>query len=237
MLSSSTLLTYVKTSLGYPYVNLELTDEQILAHVQTFSIKEFSQYFPDVNKINLDLSDTTLKVPIVGNEYYIEDPDGMEILTVKNIYWPLSDYILHGHPPIGPLTHNQLPDWALSVSMAMDVKMFSSFDKTFEFRHPNIVRISPVPNNIASCTVEYERVHLTDFSTIKNELQMYFMELALADVMILLGRIRTKYSDLKTPFGDIPVNAALLDEGKERKKEIMDKLQAGSLPNIIFDKG
>jgi hypothetical protein len=44
MLSESTILEYVKDNLGWPFMHLELTDEQILEYVQKHTIKEFSYY-------------------------------------------------------------------------------------------------------------------------------------------------------------------------------------------------
>jgi len=173
------------------------------------------------------------------NEYYITDPEGLEILGVANIYFPQGDYLLHGHPPLGPLSLGELTNWVLSVEVSMWVKQFSSFDHTFEFKHPNIVRISPLLDSMDYISIEYERTQPPDFRKIRNDLHHYFLELALADTMIYIGRIRTRYGDnLKTPFGDIPLQGTqLYDEGKEKKKEIIDKLTVGSLPNVILDFG
>jgi hypothetical protein len=120
----------------------------------------------------------------------------------------------------------------------METKMFSSFDKTFEFKHPNIVRISPV--NVDECkfvTVEYERMQSKDFSEVPNDLHMYFLKMSLADVMIALGRIRKRYAGMKTPFGEIPIDAEVLDEGKELKREVLDVLERTFVPNVRVDFG
>jgi len=60
------------------------------------------------------------------------------------------------------------------------------------------------------------------------------MEFALADMMILVGRIRKKYADgnLKTPFGEIPISAEILEEGKEKKKELLEQLKSTLIPNV-----
>jgi hypothetical protein len=122
----------------------------------------------------------------------------------------------------------------------MTTKMFSSFDYTFEFQHPNVVRISPFPfNNTQFVTVEYERMTADDFREIPNDLHKYFLDLSLANVMIALGRIRKRYGggNLRTPFGDIPLESDIFDEGKTLKGEVIEKLERLYIPNVRIDHG
>jgi len=236
MLNEGRVLNYVKTNLGFPFMVLEKNDDEIIEYIQEFTLREFSLYQPEKGKkIVLNTQSAATKVHGIQNEYILNEPDGLEILNVVDVYSPTGDLLIHGHPPIGPLTHFQLREWALDVSMAMELKQFSSWDKTFEFRHPNIIRISPVISTEQYLTIEYERMQPPDFSGIPNELEGIFMEFALADIMVVLGRIRKRYADMKTPFGDIPISADIGDEGRDKKKELIDKLSVGSLPNVIID--
>ena len=88
-------------------------------------------------------------------------------------------------------------------------------------------------------TVEYERMQAADFSGVPNEWQRIFQELCLADIMIIIGRIRKKYGDgtLRTPFGEIPVGSEILEEGKEKRRELLEKLQANLIPNVRINFG
>jgi len=240
MLNQSRVLDYVKDHLGFPFMFIELEDDKLMEFITTYSLREFSYYIPDIKKMNLNLLNPNVQVPGRSNEYYLEEPDNLEILNVVEVYFSLGHHILHGHPPIGPLSHGELKEWALSVAMAGDVMMHSSYDKTYEFMHPNVLRISPVtPQHDSSVTVEYERVHPPDFRTIPNDLQMDFCKLALADTMIRLGRIRKKYADgqMRTPFGEIPISAEILDEGKEMKRELLERLKETYLPNVTIEFG
>ena len=122
--------------------------------------------------------------------------------------------------------------------MAGQTKMFSSFDKTFEFKTPNIVRISPVPTTGAFCTIEYERMQPEDLRKIPNEHQILFCKFALADIMIQIGRIRKKYGgQIRTPFGEIPLNDEVGDEGKELKREQLEYLERLWVPSVRIDHG
>jgi hypothetical protein len=237
MLNSSKVLNYIKRNLGFPHMFIELDNNSILEYVRDFTIPEWSHYFPDINTIGFNPQVASNKVSGKSNEYYITDPLNLEILGIVDIYWPQNDYIIHGHPIMGPMSMGELPSFALDAEVAGWVKQFSSFDKTFEFKHPNIVRISGMGLG-DWIAIEYERIHPSDFSKITNDLQNYFLELALADIMIQISKIRKRYANgnLKTPYGEIPLEDPG-EEGQTKKREILEKLTVGSLPNITLDIG
>jgi len=239
VLTSTKVLNYVKDNLAFDFIQLELSDEKILDYIQKYTLNEFSQYFPDLNKIWINAKLDSNKVPGIQNEFYINDPEELEIIDVKDLYFSSGNLLLYGHPPLGPFSQGELRSWALDVNNSMMIKQFSSFDPSFEFRHPNVLRVSPVDANLTGFTCEYERVQPSDFRKIPNQFQINFCQMALSDIMILLGRIRKKYSDgnLRTPFGDIPISADIFQEGMDLKRDIVDKLINGSLPNLTIDFG
>jgi len=239
MLNHTRVLGYIKDHLGWPHVHLELDDKQIIQRFVTYTLREFSEYVPHVNKLSLNLGSPQYKVPQIQNEWYMNDPDNIEILNVVDIYFDGTDELLHGAPIFGPMGHYEIREWALAEEMAGQTKMFSSFDKTFEFRSPNIIRISPVPTSgSGNCTIEYERMQPEDLRGVPNEHQILFCKLALADTMIQIGRIRKKYGgQIRTPFGEIPLNEEVGDEGKELKRECIEKMERLYLPNVVIDFG
>jgi len=240
MLDDSRVLNYIKRNLGFPFMHLEWEDKEILEYVKDATIREWSYYVPDVKKMNLNLQLDSTKVPGRVNEFYLSEPDGREILNIKELYFDQGELYALGHPPFGVFTHFELRDWALRVEQAMQTKMFSSWDYTFEFTHPNVVRISPYPfNNVRSVTVEYERMQASDFREVPNDVQVLFLEMCLADVMIALGRIRKRYGggNLRTPFGEIPLESEIFDEGKQKKTEVIEKLERLYIPNVRVDFG
>jgi len=239
MLNESRVLNYIKSNLGFPYVGVEMDDDVIINHIKQYTLREFSYYVPQPKNMSLNTTLESNQVPGRSNEYYLNEPEGLEILNVVDIIFPQSNLIMFGHPPIGPFTLSELREWALDVEVSMMIKHFSSWDYGFEFKHPNIVRISPTPNNETQLTVVYERMQPSDFRGIPNEFQILFCDFCLADIMIILGRIRKKYGggNLRTPFGEIPLEGDVLDEGKEKKRELIEKLSMGPLMNIVVDFG
>ena len=235
MLDQSTLVDYIKRNLGFPFMNLEWSDEDIIEYTTKFSLKEWSYWVPDTAKMSLNTQLTANQVPGRGNEYYMNEPEGREILNIIDIYFDSGNLYALGHPPFGIFTEGELPDFALRVNSAMTTKMFSSWDYTFEFHHPNIVRISPLfPSEARIVTVEYERQQCEDLSEIPNDLYVLYEEFALADVMMALGRIRKRYGggSLRTPFGEVPLESDIYEEGKELKREVKEKLERLFVPNI-----
>jgi len=240
MLNDARVLNYVKRNLGFPFMHLEWSDEEILEYIKEDTIRGWSYYIPDIKKMPLNLSLEANRVPGRINEFYLNEPDGREILNIKDIYFDQGDLYALGHPPFGVFSEFELRDFALRVTQSMTAKLFSSWDHTFEFQHPNVVRISPYPfNNLKVVTVEYERMSQEDFSEVPNDLQQIFLDLALSEVMIALGRIRKRYGggNLRTPFGEVPLESDIFDEGKTLRSEVIEKLERLYLPNIIIDHG
>lgn len=241
MLSTTKVLNYIKSELGFPWQFIELTDDEIISHLTSYTLQTFAHYFPDENIIGLNLQTESNRVPSKANEYYITDPEGREILGVSHLYFSAGNLYMFGHPPLGPMSFGELGQWALSVEMAGWVKSFSSFNYTYVFKHPNIISIRPTPNSEQWVAVEYERSHAEDFSTIPNDLQMYFLELCLCDIGIRIGRIRKKYSGggqgIPTPFGNIPLSDDIFEEFKEKRAEVLEKLTTGALTNVTISFG
>lgn len=239
MLNQSEVLEYVKDNLGWPFMFIELEDEKILEYIGKHTRKRYSYYIPQKVMTSINTLSESNQVPGRANEYYITEPNGLEILNVVDIYTTTGDIYMFGHPPLGVFSMGELKEWALAVEMSMMTKLFSSFDYTFEFKHPNILRISPFTSAIGWVAVEYERMQPEDLSGVPNDLQEEYKDLALADIMMVIGRIRKRYGggNLRTPFGEIPLDSDIYEEGKELRREVLEKLERLFIPNVRIDHG
>ena len=239
MLNQSEVLEYIKDNLGWPFMFIELEDEKILEYTTKHTRKKYSYYIPQKVMTSVNTLSESNRVPGRANEYYITEPNGLEILNVVDIYTTTGDLYMFGHPPLGVFSMGELKEWALSVEMSMMTKLFSSFDYTFEFKHPNILRISPVTSALGWVAIEYERMQPEDLSGVPNDLQEEYKDLALADIMLVIGRIRKRYGggNLRTPFGEIPLDSDIYEEGKELRREVIEKLERLFIPNVRIDHG
>jgi hypothetical protein len=237
MLNQSRVLQYVKDNLAFEFMTVELSDEKILEHITTYTLREFSSYFPYIKRMNLNLLLSTNQTSR-PNEYYLNEEEGLEILNVVDVYFNSSQWYALGHPPVGAFSLQDLREFALSVETAGMIKQFSNWDYTHEFIHPNILRLSPTPTDVSNVVVEIEVMQPVDLSKIPNQMQNEFNKLALADIMIILGRIRRRFEgNLRTPFGEIPIGGEIYDQGMEMKRELVELLKTGSIPNVVLDIG
>jgi hypothetical protein len=237
MLNSARVLKYIKSNLGGYRLKIELTDEEILDYVKEFSLRTFSKYIPDVGRTVISPTNPNTHDSLITNKFFIEDEDGLEIIGVKELVDNLSGDLVLGHPYVGVYSYDELPSWTLQVDRARSAKLFSLWDVTFDFQPPNIIEVWPTPTQ--SFCVIYERIHNEDFSTIPIDLQDEFLRLCLADIKIQVGQVRSKYGGgaLNTPFGSIPLGSEILSEGKDERREIIEKLEGKSHPNITIDIG
>lgn len=237
MLTMDQVLRFIKRNLAFPFQVLELQDEEIQEYVVENTLQEFSHYYPDkLGRLYIDV--TRDKVPQFtgGNHFFIVDPDGREILRANEVVFPTPPEVTFGHPLFGPFSQYELREWGLQVETSKNIKIFSSFDYQLEFTHPNILRVSPRPTT--NFTVIYDRIHASDLSSIPNAVEHLFRKLALADIKIIIGQMRRRFSgNLRSPFGEIPISDHILDEGKEEKREVLEKLDREFVPTVFLDIG
>lgn len=236
MLNMTRVLKYVKLNLGGSLLKIELTDEDIRDYIKEFTIRTFSKYVPDEARVSINPTNPYTRDSLVTNKFYIEDLDGLEILNVQDIVTSLSADVVLGHPYLGVMSYSELPAFTLAAVTSRDAKLFSPWDITFKYYSPNTVEIFPAPDSLF--IVEYERVQPPDLHKIPVDLSEEFLKLALADIKIVVGQIRSKYGgNLPTPFGTIPLVGDVLGEGRDERREVLEKLEARAQPNVTLEIG
>jgi hypothetical protein len=236
MLSWSIITERIKEELSYPFQMLEKSDEQIIDYLKRNALKKFEFYYPQKWRMTLNCADPTIQVPDRRSEFYIIDPDEREIKTIVAFYPTMGSYLFNNHPIFGPWTTGQVESWHLQTFNSGLLQPFSNFSYMTEFMPPNMVRISPKYSGLA--TIEYERSHDPELSTINPEMHDVFIDLCLGMFMMMIGRLRQKYTNTTTPFGEITLNGDLIyNDGKEMFDKIIDKMDRGALTNVVFDHG
>lgn len=235
MLTWNELLDYIKMELCLPNHVLEKTDDELKEYIIAKVFPIFEQYVPDEGKCVINTRDP--KFIYDKSTFYIFDDQDRDIITIKDVIFDESVEYMFGRNPVGPLSWSGVPEYELSDFMATNTKLFSKYNYTFEFIHPNKVRVSPL-YEFDKLVIMYERKHAEDLSSIPNVYEYHFKELSIAMVMQLLGRIRKRYQNIQTPFGEINLSADdLYSEGNERLNNIVEQLKSLNLTNIIFDRG
>lgn len=225
MLTKAKVLRYIKTHLAFPWQALELSDDDIISYITDYTIQEFSHHWPDITKMKYSTSGNETNIP---NEYYINDPEDIPILYLVDVV-DASSVVSAGHPVVG-LT-GDAANWVYKVEVQSPQFRWGFQRFEYEFIAPNILRMTGQYSNVLS--IEYARLHNSDFHTINIHQQKYFLPYCLADIKIWIGSLRKKYSSLTTPFGDVPISADLLDEGKSEKSDLEEKLSLRNLDVVI----
>jgi len=239
MLTLTNLFRFAKRRLGSPFVEFELTDDELKEILEDSTMPTFNRYLPNTNNICLDASDVNTQTGI-PNEFWLRDPDNLRVMSVSKVLIQQTDMILHAYPvDVAFRQFDELPEWALAVDRAETAYLHSPHRMMFFFLPPSKIRITPVahtPGNFY--TVEYQREHKIDLSTIQNQYEQYLKKLFLADVKVEIGNIRRKYQSLPTPFGEINLNGeALVSEGREDRAAVETEFEEKVHPNVIIRVG
>jgi len=235
MLTWNDVLKYIKNRLALPSSFLEKSDDEIKEYLISNALTEYSNVFPDVNRVGIKTSDVNIKHPKLKNCYLIKDEDNLDIFGIKECYFPQEDLAYLGHPIIGVSSMSQLKNWSLQVFNSRFLLPFSLVSYIYKFIPPNVIEISGelTPDYFV---VEYERMHPSDLSKISPAAQQKFKDFCLAHTMIYIGTIRSLYSGLHTPFGEIPINGSeILSKGEDMREKLLDEFREESKPQVIIE--
>lgn len=238
MLDWNKVLFYVKAQLALPSSFIEKTDAELIQYLQMVTLPDFSNYYPDWERVGIIRANTTYQHPTKQNWYLIHDEEDLEIFGIRECFFPEGGAFISGHPIVPPMDFSDLPFFALATFKARFFQPFSMWSYNYKFIHPNVVEIigEYKPDDFV---VEYERMQPSDLRKIPNSMQRKFMDLCLADVMIWLGTMRSHYGDgrVQTPFGEIQLNGAdLISRGETKKSELMTTFENDAfLSGIVID--
>jgi hypothetical protein len=235
MLNWNKVYKYIRGSMALPSTFFEMTDDEIKDWILLTSHVEFSEYFPSIAVNGIDTNDKTYQAD-EDNTYLLFDPEDLPILGVRNYYWGGTELVATGHPYMPSMSFSNLPEWALSVFKSNMLRPFSYFNYTGKFFRPNKIRVLPKLNGIFA--VEYEREQPHDLREIPHDHSRIYMDLALSEIKIKVGTIRSAYGDgqITTPFGDIPLRGdTIKQEGMELRRESIERMKEMSLPGVYVD--
>lgn len=236
MISWDFVLTRVKEELTLPFQMLEKTDEEIVDYFKRNTVKKFSRFFPAKFQTVLDTTNPDTMHPTIAGQYLLVDPDNREILNILAVHPTMSKLLILGHPYIGVFNYDSIEDYQLAVNKANALEFWSPYHYTYQFYPPNILRI--LPDTKGQVTVIYERQIDPELSDIKPELEDDFIELCLAMLQMNIGRLRKRYNNIQTPFGEISLSADdIYTEGKQMYDQLMDKFDQRCLASVTFDRG
>jgi len=216
MITESDVLFYIKSKLGYPYTKIELLDEDFLNYINKFTMKTFSVLAPDEALLRVNDFDNVVRLE--GNmSCEIFDPTGREILRLVKVY---TGTTMPAHYVVSNDVDG-LMNYLMGLKMSKMSGQWNIHEISYTFKHPNIIHFHG--RYPTEGVIHYQRMHT--FESIPVILDEYFLDLCLADAMILLGAIRDNVRSIDTQVGTIEINSDFRDRGETLRREVTETLR------------
>lgn len=224
--SYSNLLDYVKLNLGASTNAFEFTDEEMIDIFRDHTIPEFSKYIPLIRYYRVTYEDNLVT----------ENPT--RVYQIKNFCYA----IMKINNIIGTATLQDMDMLYLQAGRQ------SSYDVTEMLMSANYAQMSAIaippqtwrffaPDKIevinASDTMSINNDFIAELAcihqnptTINPDQYNMLRDLALADIMIFIGRIRSRYESFSTPYGEVAVaSRSFIDEGTTLREKAVEALK------------
>jgi len=220
--SWDSILSAIHVELGSAVMSLELNDQKIIELIQSQVLPEFSAYsglhkWYKMEESNIISSDPVLRYQFTDFPYKI-----MEVISkvdkMNDIGYSQEFEHIHGSMDIvDSLTRSNYRDMAEMVRG----------NNTWRFIGPDIIEVTKAAMSYMTddFIVEVEVVH-DDPTTIATDMYDLFKDLAIAYIMNAIGKIRKKFNNFNTPFGEIRMNSEeLISDAKEMRREALESLR------------
>jgi len=228
MLNTTNVLRHIEKELGYKFSQLEITHDEILDLLKLETLTTFSKYFPYQGDL-IVIEPIKDLVPGTSNIFYIDSET--EILNINKL---VPNSILGPYlntSEVGVSIANSLYSNPISRQLDKDLISAVTNPTTFRFIYPNKVEITPAALASNTFAIMVNRVHPDHFGTIPGLLRDEFLELAVCDVKIMLYKIRTRFQNISSTFGELSLFIDDLQNAKDERKDLLDKFRTNVLKN------
>ena len=213
--------------LGGPTVQVELTSSQIQFAISE-SARTLSRYIPTIRRV-------TLPVFPGMAEYNLIDVDNRQIQTVFQTVRVNQNTIFYNIIKLDPLLHPYNVDDFIEIIQLIQMReKFMNMDPNFDFDPVlQILHFFP-PISIG----EIYAIVTYQVTPNLNELTQYnyrwVERYATAIQKELLGRVRSKYSGVNTPIGQVQMDGqTLLSEQSAEKTQLLQELMARVTADVL----
>jgi len=230
MLSETLVVDYIKRNLGFPVMQLEITDDDIVTYVRNYTIPFFSRYKPyeqyivlDTTKEGVKQEDGTYKIPL--------DPDHT-LISIVDVVPTMSAYFASNFPYNPMPSWESLPEHFLKMMKSLTQQQMSMFAYTWKLIPPDKLYIMP-KQNYDFLVIHGAFTHT--FDTIPLDWERHFLDLALADIYDYIASLRVKYQNMTTPYGDINLNWDYFQNRAENlRNRVLEDLRGAKLLKYCY---
>ena len=233
----SNLIDYIKLNLGASVNPLEITDDEMAEIIREYTLPVYSKYDPLIRYYRVTyeenlITDTPTYVYQFHNFKYKIMKINKVIPTadIQDMNQVYSQALAQGFQDV--------TDYLMAMNVLHMQNIAVAPNGLWRFFPPNKIEIMKTADGWLTFSkdfiTELACVH-PDPTTVNPDLYLYLRDLALADMMIYIGRIRTKYSSFTTPYGQVEVTAReLIDEGNQLRRETVESLKNLPPDDFLF---
>lgn len=226
MLNSTIIIRRLEKALGFRFMDIEMSHEEIIDNLKDETLRIFSKYFPYQESAVVDPDD---KVEPYDNRFYIHTEN--ECIGLNRF---IGSSLLGANYVTGllhPVAVDMLLGDPISRQLNLDLLSYTSNPITVDYIEPGMVEIKPCYNNVRSYIFVMNVVHPGHFGTIPINLEDQFMKYALADTQATLFAMRTRFSSLNTPYGNIELYLEQFQGAADEKRQLEEQWRSNSHKN------
>lgn len=226
--SSLALVTWIKAKLGYPTINIEISDQTILDNIGD-AIQLYNKFSGDAkyrNALLINLVSGTDMYSLSGNS--VDSVIDFEttfsltgaittLFTVENTLY--NEGLLSVHAPMNLVSWEMVQEYIKLLKDKLVANFFIDYNK-----YTKILKVTPMPTkNATGVLTVYTYWDHNIKTTIYNE--VFIKNYALALTKITLGEIRSKYSGIALPGGGSLNGETLKNEGISERDHWLEELR------------
>jgi hypothetical protein len=228
----------VKLNLGAFSTPLEISDEEMAEIIREHTLPVYSKYNPLIRYYRCTFEENL----VTENPTYIYEIKNFnyKIIKINNVIPKASIDDLnqvYSQALAGVNGFGDVTDYLMAMNI-LHMQNIAVADHTWRFFPPNRIEIMRTADGFLTFSsdfiAELACVH-PDPTTVNPDLYLYLRDLALADMMIYIGRIRYKFSSFATPYGQVELPAReLIDEGNQLRRETIESLKNLPPDDFLF---
>jgi len=223
MLNATTIIRRLEKNLGFKFMDLEISHDEIIENIKDEPLKVFSKYFPYQETCVVDPAN---RVEPYKNRFYVKTQN--QCIGVNRL---IGSSLLGANYVTGllhPVAADMLLGDPISRQLNIDLLSFTSNPITCKYIEPGMIEVYPYYNNIQSYVLVMNVVHPDHFGTIPINMEDEFMKYARYDTEATLYKMRQRFSSINTPYGNIELFLDNFSSSEDKKEQLEEKWRNNS---------
>jgi hypothetical protein len=189
------------------------------------TLKTFSQYYPHVVRLDLDLNNDFKCLKSHYNESIYQIPDVFGDRKIMYIRKVDQNNKLLGNGFLNPIMDESLDMYDSLMMAQAGANLLSTAVPSFTFKYmqPNLLYLYNMTTMANQLTIEFALEHFENFSSIPNTAWGSFEELAVLDIKKFLYGVLKRYDNMQTAIGNIALHIDDWSGADSERKDLLER--------------